>query len=127
MDLGMFARGLLLGASIAATFGPISLLCVRRTLTGGFLVGLLSGLGVATADAMYGLLAALGVSALTGLLVEQRVWLRVIGGLLLVYLGVNIVRAPAPRATISVDARGLAGAYLSMVGLTLTNPLTILS
>ena len=65
MDPALFARGLILGFTIAAAVGPISLLVIRRTLAEGRVVGLVSGLGVATADAMYGAIAAFGLGAIT--------------------------------------------------------------
>src|ERR1700732_1647253 len=99
MDLPLAARGFLLGLSIAAVLGPIGLLCVRRTLVGGFAVGFASGLGAATADASYAAIAGFGVSAVAALLVDQRLWLRVVGGAFLVYLGLRTVHAmPAQRA-----------------------------
>ena len=84
----------MLGLSIAAVLGPIGLLCLRRTLVGGFAVGFVSGLGAATADADYAAIAGFGISAVAALLVDQRLWLRLIGGAFLLYLG----REPfAPR------------------------------
>src|ERR1700736_6457116 len=98
MDLPFSVRGFLLGLSIAAVLGPIGLLCVRRTLVSGFVVGFVSGLGAATADASYAAVAGFGVSAVAALLVDQRVWLRVVGGVFLVYLGVQTMQAmPAER------------------------------
>src|SRR6266508_907368 len=97
MDLSVFGRGFVLGFAVAAVVGPIGMLCIRRSLTSGFVIGFLSGLGAAVADATYASLAAFGVSALTSLLVEQRLWLRLVGGLFLVYLGVRTLRS-APAA-----------------------------
>src|SRR5437867_809296 len=93
MDLPLLARGALLGFSIAAVFGPIGLLCLRRTLVSGFAIGLVSGLGAATADASYAAIAGFGLSAVASLLVDQRVWLRLVGGGFLVYLGLRTMRA----------------------------------
>jgi threonine/homoserine/homoserine lactone efflux protein len=118
--------GLALGLAVAAPVGPMSLLCIRRTLAGGFAAGLLSGLGVATADALYGAVAAFGLAALTGLLVGQQAALRLAGAVVLVYLGVDTLRArPAPAP--AVGGTRLAGLYVSTLALTLTNPTTILS
>lgn len=120
-------RGLLLGFSIAAPVGPIGVLCIRRTLANGRVVGFVSGLGAATADAFYGAVAGFGLTVISALLIEQRFWLRLIGGGFLLYLGVRTVLArPAERAA-SAGGQGLAGAYGSTLFLTLTNPLTILS
>ena len=129
MDFSLFSRGFLLGFSIAAIVGPIALLCLRRTLTSGFAIGFVSGLGAATADASYAAIASLGISALASALVEQRLWLRLVGGAFLLYLGVRALQAkPAGRAA-NAAASGLklAGAYSSTLALTLSNPMTIMS
>jgi threonine/homoserine/homoserine lactone efflux protein len=127
VDGTLFLRGLGLGFVIAAAIGPIGLLCIRRTLADGALVGFVSGLGAATADAFYGALAAFGLTALTGLLLSLRVPLGVLGGAFLVWLGLRTMRA-RPLVAAEAPARpGLAGAYLSTLALTLTNPATILS
>jgi threonine/homoserine/homoserine lactone efflux protein len=121
-------RGSLLGFSIAAVLGPIGVLCIRRTLAGGFRIGFLSGLGAATADAAYASVAAFGLSALEAVLVDQRLWLRLIGDVFLVYLGVRTVRsAPAERAAARISTAGLLAAFASTLALTLSNPMTILS
>lgn len=129
MDAGVFARGLLLGFAIAAPVGPIGVLCIRRTLADGRAAGLLSGLGAATADALYGAVAALGLAVVTNLLVGQQWWLRLLGGLFLCYLGGKTALSRPPAATTARPPRGAGpvGMYPSTFLLTLTNPLTILS
>jgi threonine/homoserine/homoserine lactone efflux protein len=123
----LFLRGLIIGFSIAAPVGPIGVLCIRRTLAEGRLSGLASGLGAASADAVYGSIAAFGLSAISSLLVGGQVWLRLIGGLFLCYLGMRtFLAAPAERPVEGMP-RGLAGAFASTFALTLSNPLTILS
>ena len=63
-EFGIFYRGIVLGLMIAAPVGPIGLLCIRRTLQKGLLIGLATGLGAACADTVFGAVAALGVSAI---------------------------------------------------------------
>jgi threonine/homoserine/homoserine lactone efflux protein len=129
MDPTLLIRGFVLGFTIAAAVGPISLLCIRRTLAEGRLVGLVSGLGVATADATYGAIAAFGLTAVTDLLVDGRRVLGIVGGAFLLWLAWRTFRA-VPAEAVAPDGvvrRGLPGAYLSTLGLTLTNPMTILS
>ena len=122
-------RGFLLGFVIAASPGPIFFLCLRRTLARGWVFGLVSGLGVATADGFYATLAAFGIGAVTSVLVGQRFWLALIGGMVLVLLGLRTVverpktLEPAPAA----GGSGFAWAYLSTLGLTIANPSTIVS
>ena len=119
--------GGIVGFSIAAPVGPIGALTIRRTLADGMAAGLLTGLGAATADAIYGAVAAFGLTLITSFLVAQQGWLGLLGGLFLCYLGITTFRArPAPPAQVP-PARSLAGAYGSTFLLTLTNPATILS
>jgi threonine/homoserine/homoserine lactone efflux protein len=127
MDVSFFLRGLLIGVSIAAAVGPMCILCIQRTLARGQLYGLVSGLGIATADAVYGSIAAFGLTVITNMFVSQQLWLRLIGGLFLLYLGIKtILSKPAERAA-SAQASNFLGAYVSTFLLTLTNPMTILS
>ena len=120
-------RGLLIGFSIAAPVGPIGVLCIRRTLAAGRVTGLVSGLGAATADSLYGAVAGFGLTFISGLLIDQRFWLRLIGGAFLCYLGIRTFLARPAEQAATVKSSGLAGAYASTLFLTLTNPTTILS
>jgi threonine/homoserine/homoserine lactone efflux protein len=127
MDPGLFFRGLIIGFSIAAPVGPIGILCIRRTLSEGRASGFLSGLGAATADALYGCVAGFGLTVISSFLVDQRFWIQLVGGLFLLALGIRTLRsAPAERPA-SASGTGLAGSYLSTLFLTLTNPMTIIS
>lgn len=127
MHLDFFLRGLVIGFSIAVPVGPIGILCIQRTLMQGRWIGLLTGLGAATADAVYGSLAGFGLTAISGILVAQVLWFRLIGGAFLCYLGIKTFLAkPADRAAIA-QGDNPGQAYLSTVFLTLTNPATILS
>jgi threonine/homoserine/homoserine lactone efflux protein len=128
VDPALALRGFILGFTIAAAVGPISLLVIRRTLAEGQLYGLVSGLGVATADATYGAIAAFGLSAITDVLVNARQVLGLVGGVFLLWLAWRTIRStPTEAATVTTARRGYAGAYLSILGLTLANPMTILS
>jgi threonine/homoserine/homoserine lactone efflux protein len=127
MPIGFFLRGLVIGFSIAAPVGPIGVLCIRRTIAEGRASGLVSGLGAATADALYGCVAGFGLTVISNLLIRQQHWIRLIGGVFLCYLGLKIFFAFPAKQEASVKGGGLASAYASTFILTLTNPLTILS
>lgn len=124
-------RGFALGFAIAASPGPIFFLCVRRTLAQGRLTGFLSGLGVATADGFYAFIATFGIAALTVAFAAGRRPLAVVGGAILVLLGARILMqrqaGVAGEHSGAPTVRGLAAAYLSTLGLTITNPATIVS
>jgi len=127
MDTKFLLKGILLGFSIAAPVGPIGVLCIRRTLTDGWASGLVSGLGAATADAFYGSVAGFGLTFISSLLLGQRTWLSLIGGLFLCYLGVRTLLSKPAETAASASGKGLLGSYVSTLFLTLTNPMTILS
>lgn len=128
MDGAFLVRGMIVGLGIAAPVGPIGLLCIQRTLTHGWPAGLASGLGAASADALYGSVAAFGLALVTTFLVEQRMWLGLAGGAFLLYLGVRtLLSRPAERAAAAADGRSLWAHYASTFALTLTNPMTILA
>ena len=127
MELGTFARGLLIGLSIGAPVGPIGVLCIRRTLAEGRLAGLATGLGAATADACYGAVAGFGLTVITHILLAQEVWIRLLGGLFLCYLGLKTFVSPPAERAATAGGRTWLRAYASALALTLTNPLTILS
>ena len=127
MDIAFLLRGLAIGFSIAAPVGPIGVLCIRRTLAEGRASGFVSGLGAASADGIYGCIAGFGVTFISNFLVTQQVWLRLIGGVFLCYLGLKTLLAkPAEQAGFA-KGNGLVGAYASTFFLTLTNPMTIIS
>jgi threonine/homoserine/homoserine lactone efflux protein len=125
--IGFWLKGFIIGFSIAAPVGPIGVLCIRRTLTEGRTSGLVSGLGAATADAIYGCIAGFGLTFISTLLISQQVWLRLVGGLFLCYLGFKALLSRPAEDTVSAKTTGLMGAYVSTFFLTLTNPMTILS
>ena len=127
MNINFLLRGLVIGFSIAAPVGPIGILCIRRTINGGRISGLVSGLGAATADSIYGCVAGFGLAFISNFLVKQQIWLHLIGGAFLCYLGIKTLLAkPANQAAV-VRENGLLGDYASIFFLTLTNPMTILS
>ena len=122
-------KGFVLGFAVAASPGPIFFLCVRRTLVAGRIYGLFSGFGVATVDALYAAVASFGMAAVTEAFAAGRRPLALIGGLVLIVLGARslLERPAASDATPAVSRRGLVSAYASTVGLTVTNPATIVS
>jgi threonine/homoserine/homoserine lactone efflux protein len=127
MGLELFLRGAGVGFCIAAPVGPIGVLCIRRSLSQGQVNGFVCGLGAATADALYGSVAAFGLTLVSNFLVQQQVWLGWIGGLFLCYLGVKSFLAKPAQSEAGAGAGSLLGAYTSTLFLTLTNPSTILS
>ena len=118
---------MVVGFSIAAPVGPIGLLCIQRALARGRLSGLVSGFGAATADAVYGSIAGFGLAFVSTFLINQQVWIRLVGGAFLVYLGARILRSQPKEGGAPSGSRSLVRDYASTFALTLSNPLTIIS
>lgn len=121
-------KGIAVGFVIAVPVGPVGVLCVRRTIFEGRLFGFISGLGAASADTVFGIIAGFGLTVVSDLLLDYQVWLRSFGGVFLVYVGVRALRQRALReAPPEKNAENLFAAYLSTFVLTITNPVTILA
>lgn len=123
----LFLKGLAFGFILAATVGPMWVLCLRRTLAHGAAVGFASGMGIAVADGLYGAVAAFGLTAVSGLLLAHSFWIGLAGAAFLLYLGVKALLARPSTERNDEEKRGVPAAFLSTLGLTLTNPPTILA
>src|ERR1700731_2978420 len=128
MLVALLLKGLLVGIIIAVPAGPVGVLCIRRTIFHGQLAGFVSGLGAATADAVFGIIAAFGLTVISDLLLDYLDWLRVGGGAFLLYIGITAFIADPLAGTQSQrDPEDLLSDYLSTFALTITNPITILA
>ena len=124
----LFLKGLLFGFLLAATVGPMWVLCFRRTLAQGPLAGFASGMGIAVADGLYGTVAAFGLTAISGFLLQHGTWIGLAGGTFLMYLGIKcLIAVPVEIQENEQEETNLARAFLSTLALTLTNPPTILA
>jgi threonine/homoserine/homoserine lactone efflux protein len=127
LQLLLFFKGLAVGFAIAAPVGPVGMLCIQRSLTKGVLYGVASGMGAAAADAIYGAVAAFGVSFVSDFLLREQYWFQLGGGALLIALGLYTILAkwypPGTRNQTDGLAQDLIGTFL----LTITNPITIFS
>ena len=127
MEITFLIKGLIIGFSIAAPVGPIGILCIQRTISHGRKSGLYTGLGAATADGLYGAIAAFGLTIFSTFLVGEQFWIRLIGGIFLLYLGIKTFTSKPSERIKSENHKSLLSDYFSTVFLTITNPMTILS
>lgn len=127
MQILLFAEGILVGFLVAVPVGPVAVLCIRRTLAHGRTSGYVSGLGAATADGLYAAIATFGLTSVGDILLHEQFWLRVIGGIVLVLMGVKTYFAKMRRKTVDGENETLVRDYFSTLLLTLTNPMTIIA
>lgn len=123
----VFMKGIVIGFSIAAPVGPIGLLCIRRTLAQGMATGFITGLGAAAADAIYGIIAACGITLVSHFLLDHQLLFRLAGGTFLIYLGYTTLHSEPANSPAFTVTSNMTRAFLSTFFLTLTNPMTIMS
>lgn len=121
--VSILVRGLVIGFSVAAPVGPIGMLCIQRTLAKGFRSGFLSGVGDSTALALFGIVAATGVTAIAA---GNQMLFRVIGGLLLLYLGIRTFFTKPSYPADAKPSGGEAGDFLSAFLLAVSSPATVI-
>jgi threonine/homoserine/homoserine lactone efflux protein len=126
MELTFLIKGLVLGFVICVPFGPIGLLCVRRTLMDGKVAGVASVLGASVVDALYCAVAGLGVTYISNFLSDERTILRWAGGIVLIAMGIKIFFTHPSEKTPEAKGHGLLASFGSSFFLMLTNPLAVL-
>lgn len=126
--ISLFLKGIIIGLAIAAPVGPIALLCIHRSLTNGFKMGLMTGLGAALADGIYGCVAGFGLTAISSLLISHQLWIQGLGGLFLIYFGIKLFFTKhSDQSQNKNSEKSALHAFTTTFFLTLTNPMTILS
>ena len=129
MEIILFFKGIFVGFLIAAPVGPVGILCAQRTLQVGVGAGLVSGLGAAIADTIYGAVAAFGLTFVAHYFLQNESLFRLIGGVLLVAIGVETMlkKAPIVRGVQVPKAHRYAASFFRTFMLTVTNPITIMA
>jgi threonine/homoserine/homoserine lactone efflux protein len=122
----MFLQGMIVGLTIAIPVGPISLVCIHRTVANGRLHGIFSGLGVATSDSFYAAVAFLGLTAVSGLIISNQTGFRLMAGFVLVLAGIQVFRSVPATIRDSAEPGSYLKDYLSLLAITAANPLTII-
>ncbi len=125
MEIILTLKGFIIGFVMAIPIGPMGVMCISKTLNEGRLRGIIIGLGAATADLLYSCIAAFGLSFIANTINGQRTWIRLIGGILLLLLGIKTFKAKPKNQKIKIKTDSLLGLYFYVLLLTLTNPLTI--
>jgi threonine/homoserine/homoserine lactone efflux protein len=125
MEPIFFLKGLIIGFAMAVPIGPVGIMCIRKTLAEGHSRGLIIGFGAATADSMYGIIAAFGLTFVSDAITSQHFWLSLAGGGLLLFLGIRTFRAKPKDPKIPFDDKGMLRSYISAFLLAFTNPVTV--
>jgi threonine/homoserine/homoserine lactone efflux protein len=126
MEFSLFIPGIIIGLTLAVPVGPISLVCIHRTVANGRLHGIVSGLGVATADSLYAAVAFLGLTAVSGVIMGHQTLFRLLAGIALILVGIQVFRS-IPAAVSEGDGQEpYLQDFLSLSAIAAANPLTII-
>jgi threonine/homoserine/homoserine lactone efflux protein len=127
-NIWMLVKGAGIGFAVAAPVGPIGMLCIRTTLERGRIAGFAAGLGAAVADAIYGTIGVLGVTAISGYIEAQRIWLELGGGIFVILFGIHLgLTKPNIQNGNEEIPVSLWADFMKTLVLTLANPSTILT
>lgn len=128
MEFEFFIKGLIMGILGSIPLGPIGVLCIQRTLNKKFISGFTSGLGAATADSIFALVAIFFLSITLSFIESRMQLLTALGGIVITAIGVSIFfKKPQFKMRHSrANAKRLIKDYISTFLLTLTNPAYIL-
>lgn len=121
-------KGIVIGFLASIPLGPIGVLCIQRTLSRGRRSGFASGLGAASSDFIYAIIAGFSVSMVMEFVQEQQKILTILGAIILIGLGLKIYFTnPVVQMRRQRHKRsgGMWHDYISTFLLTITNPLAI--
>ena len=126
MDTSLFVQGIIIGLTLAVPVGPLSLLCIRRSVADGRLHGILSGIGVATADSFYAAITVLGLTFISSLIIAWQVLFRFLTGIILILIGIRVFLSVPAGVSANTEHEPYLRDYLSMLALAIANPLTLI-
>jgi threonine/homoserine/homoserine lactone efflux protein len=126
MDPSAFIQGMIIGLTLAVPVGPIALMCIQRAITDGRLHGILSGIGVATADSFYAAVTIFGLTAVSGLIITHQFSFRLVAGVVLIFVGIRIFLTIPASLNVKTEHKTYLKDYLSMVAIAIANPLTLI-
>ena len=125
MDVSLFVQGIIIGLTLAVPVGPLSLICIQRTVKEGRLHGIFSGIGVATADSFYAAVTFLGLTVISGFIITHQNLFRFLAGFVLILIGIRVFLSVPSAITAKTEHETYLKDYLSMVALAIANPLTL--
>ena len=129
MDIIFIIKGLLIGVIVSAPVGPIAALVIQRSLNKGFWSGLATGFGAAFADVIYAIIAGFSISFIADFLFENQTYIRFIGGLFLIAIGIRLFFANPAKQIRKIRNQGnnYYKDFISSFIVTISNPITIIA
>jgi threonine/homoserine/homoserine lactone efflux protein len=127
MDLHSFLEGFIIGIVVSVPLGPLGILCIKRTVNKTWKSGFISGLGVATSDTFYAIIAGFSLTIIINFIRQYEIWFKILGACMVVLLGLYIFLSNPAKDIQRFKRKGASYLqdYMTAVLLTLSNPLAV--
>lgn len=127
MGLHSFLEGIVIGIVVSVPLGPLGILCIKRTLNKTWKSGFISGLGVATSDTFYAIIAGFSLTIIINFIRQYEFWFKVFGASMVILLGLYIFLSNPAKDIQKFKKKGSSYLqdYITAVLLTFSNPLAI--
>ncbi|MCK9641102.1 MAG: LysE family translocator [Prolixibacteraceae bacterium] len=127
MDFNLLWKGVVTGLAVSIPLGPLGILCIQRTVNKNWKSGIFSGIGIATADTVYALVAGFGLSIIIDFIRAYELYFKLVGFFVLLLLGIYIFRSNPTKQIQDYKRRGSSHLqdFLTTFLVTLSNPLSV--
>lgn len=113
-----------MGLLVSVPLGPVGIMCIQRTINRGLKSGVFSGLGAASADLFYALIAGFGLSYIINFIEARQTIIQFIGAIIIVAISFKIFYTnPAVQLRKQRNKKGKPlEEIISIFVVTLSNP-----
>ncbi len=127
MTITIFIKGIVVGLLASIPLGPIGVICIQRTINKGKVSGFLSGLGAASADTIFAAIAGFSLTFIINYIEERQIIFQAVGGAVVFLLGIKIFFTNPVKQLRRHKRKkdNLLEDYLSVLAVTITNPLAV--
>lgn len=127
MDINLLWKGIVTGMAVSIPLGPLGILCIQRTVNRNWKSGIFSGIGIATADSLYAVIAGFSLSIIIDFIRQYELYFKLVGLFVLVLLGIYIFRSNPTHQIQAYKRRGSSHLqdFFTTFLVTLSNPLSV--
>lgn len=127
MSLNSLWEGFIIGIAVSIPLGPLGMLCIQRTVNKTWKSGFISGLGIATSDTFYAIVAGFSLTIIIDFIRQYETYFKILGAFMVIFLGLYIFFSNPAKDIQKFKRKGNSyfQDYLTAVLLTLSNPMAV--
>lgn len=116
-----------MGLLVSIPPGPVGAMCIKRTINRGIRSGVVTGIGAASADTLYAIIAGLGVGYVINFIEQERYWIQLVGAAIILIIAIKLFYTnPAVEFRNNRTKKtNLFEEFVSVFFITLSNPLVV--